>query len=146
MSRSSRDYRYAGAARAINFVPDAVAAALSAHVPRAAFAFLLGSAKDGCVPPTGDLDLAIWYAGAARVTWRLISHTIAVVEQAAPKTVCDLGILNSAGCVYRFEALQGRLLFCRPRCLEAYAGFYAQTCRDYEETMALWQYWRAVAA
>ena len=146
MSLSARDSRYAGAARAVVFSPDAVAEALLTQVPRAAFAFLLGSAKDGCVPAGGDLDLAIWYSGTARATWSLISRTIGVVERAAPKTVCDLGILNSAGCVYRFEALKGRLLLCRPRWLEAYAGFYAQTCREYEETMAAWHAWRSVAA
>jgi len=146
VSRSARESSAAGVARAIAFSPDAIAAALAAQVPRAAFAFLLGSAKDGCVPRGADLDLAIWYAGTARVTWRLIAHTLAVVERAVPKTVCDLGILNSAGCVYRFEALKGRLLFCRPRCLETYAAFYAQTCRAYEESMVAWQYWRASAA
>ena len=129
----------------IAFSPDAVAKELRARIPRAAFAFLIGSAKDGCVPPGGDIDIAVWYAGRARITWPLISKTIACVERVVPKAVCDLGVLNTAGCVYQFEALKGHLLFCRPRLLEAYADFYAQTCRDYEEYMAAWCRWQAVA-
>lgn len=133
MGLGTHDIRCAAAQRTLVFEPRALASELAKQIPRAAFAFLLGSAADGNVRRGSDLDVAVWYSGAASIPWRLLARTIAVVEAAVPGATCDLGVLNKAGYVYRFEALKGRLLFCRPRCVEVYTEFYTRTCRQYEE-------------
>ncbi|TVQ21971.1 MAG: hypothetical protein EA383_16235 [Spirochaetaceae bacterium] len=55
----------------------------------------------------------------------------AVCERVVPGVRADIGILNSAGVVYRYESLNGRLLVNRDP--EAYAAFFSLTCRMYEE-------------
>ena len=54
----------------------------------------------------------------------------ALVADADP----DIGILNGAEPIYRFEALKGRLLFCRDE--ERYLDFFSLTCREYESQIA----------
>ena len=50
---------------------------------------------------------------------------------------CDLGTLNGAEPVYRYEALKGKLLFVRDR--ERWLQFYSRTCRQYESQMFHYQ-------
>lgn len=57
----------------------------------------------------------------------------AVCERIVPGVRADIGILNSAGVVYRYESLKGRLFVNRDP--DAYAGFFSLTCRMYEEQM-----------
>ena len=45
----------------------------------------------------------------------------------------EIGFLNDAEPVYRFEALKGRLLFTRDR--NEYLSFFALTCREYESQL-----------
>lgn len=137
MGVSARDDHFMAAARDIPFALSTLADTLSIEVARVGFAFILGSATDGCVARGGDLDVAVWYSDAQPIDWPLLSRTIGAVEKAVPGAPCDLGVLNSAGCVYRFETLQGRLLFCRAEHLCAYATFYSVTCREYEDYMMM---------
>jgi hypothetical protein len=49
----------------------------------------------------------------------------------------DLVVLNAAAPILRFEAVSGRLLFCRNATQRA--AFVALTAREYEESMAMVQ-------
>jgi hypothetical protein len=53
----------------------------------------------------------------------------------------DLVVLNAAAPILRFEAVSGRLLFCRDATQRA--AFVSLTAREYEESMAMVQ--RALA-
>ncbi len=59
---------------------------------------------------------------------------MSAVSEIVPGIECDIGILNNAEPVYRFEALRGKLLFARD--YEAYLKFYSLTCREYESQLA----------
>ena len=52
----------------------------------------------------------------------------------APRAEADVGFLNRAEPVYRFEALKGKVLFCRDQ--ETYVKFFSLTCREYESQIA----------
>ena len=56
------------------------------------------------------------------------------MSERAPGAYCDIGFLNHAEPVYRFEALRGRLLFTRN--VETYLRFFSLTCREYESQLA----------
>lgn len=130
---------------------DRLASALQTELPRVVFAYLHGSAAAGVVPPHSDLDIALYveravldsgHADAAGAT--STTHTTQpldtiyaavnrVVESLAPGARCDIGILNTAEPVFRFEVLKGRLLFCRDQ--EQWLHFYSFTCRQYESRL-----------
>ncbi len=118
---------------AIRFSIERLAAEVTARCPELAFAYLLGSAQNGVVDRGADLDLAAYFLNGAPTDWASVSAVLAVVEAACPGAECDLGILNTAGPVFRFQALQGVRLFVRDACWEAYAAFYSLTCREYED-------------
>lgn len=101
------------------------------------FAYLIGSARNGIVPAGGDLDLAVFFDRNTPMSWDIISGIMKTVEEQYPGTECDPGILNTAGCVYRFEALKGVLLFVREANRDEYTEFYSMTCREYEDWLAL---------
>ncbi len=100
--------------------------------PEIIFAFLHGSAKDGTVKENSDIDIAIYLNQKSG----LDSYTkiIDIVEKNVPGAQADIGILNSADPIYRFEALKGKMLFCRNK--EKYTGFFSLTCREYEDQIA----------
>ena len=100
--------------------------------PDVVFALLHGSAKEGCVSEGSDIDIAMFAAGAT--TLDLLQRAQNAVASVAPGAEPDIGILNRAEPVYRFEALKGTLLFCREQ--EAYLKFFSLTCREYESQMA----------
>lgn len=99
------------------------------------FAFIFGSAKDGSIRPGGDVDIAVWIDDPKK-KMDVIPRLTGTVEAIAPGALCDLVFLNEAGSQLAFEALQGCLLFVREEAMDLYSGFYAQTCRDYEDTTA----------
>lgn len=93
----------------------------------------MGSAKDGVVGPNSDLDLALFLLTAPSLTlYETVGRIVASHVGAGIRA--DIGILNQAEPVYRFEALKGRLLFCRDE--ERWLDFYSVTCRLYEHQMA----------
>lgn len=106
---------------------------LELSLPQAAFIYLFGSSVDGIVKPGSDIDIAVYFAG--NIDLDLIDNTVRIIEQAVPGAECDLTVLNSAGVVVAFEALQGRVLFFREENIEKYASFYSSVCMRYEETI-----------
>jgi len=110
---------------------DALRRALEDAVPEALFAYVLGSASSqGVVPPHSDLDIAFFLAGERRPELSFYSRVVEACESVVGPVRCDLGVLNRAEPVYCFEALKGKLLFCRDR--ESWARFYSRACREYE--------------
>jgi len=119
--------------RPVCFQPDALADDLRATLPEVVFALLHGSARDGVVPPHADLDLAIYLTAPARASLELFNRITTACIPHVGQIRCDVGILNHAESVFRFEALKGRLLFARDQ--EAWLRFYSITCREYEHQL-----------
>lgn len=133
MSLSKRE---AKSNRETHFDPEVLAKVLRDGCPELQFALLLGSARDGVIPPGGDLDLAVALDGP--LDFKLRNRLAELVRTLIPEADLDLGYFNRAEPVYRFEALKGRLLFARDP--DVYAGHFSQTCREYERQM--WDYLR----
>jgi len=141
---------------------DRLAAALEAELPQVVFAYLHGSAAwpssddreavsrpgpaagSGVVPAHSDLDVALFVdpvildAGgeegdAAYSLPDVYVSAAKAAESVAPGVRCDIGILNGAEPVFRFEVLKGQLLFCRDQ--EQWLRFYSLTCREYESRL-----------
>ncbi len=119
----------------MKFDADKLGQMIEAGCPEVCFALLHGSAKEGDVRPGGDIDIALYMGG--RATLETFGQVIEIVSELVPGVKCDPGVLNGAEPVYRFEALKGRLLFCRDQ--ERYLGFFSLTCREYESQMADYQ-------
>jgi predicted nucleotidyltransferase len=115
----------------VTFDPCQLAARLEKDLPSAGFCLLLGSAAAGKVAEGSDLDLAFYLTEP--VTLDFYAKVSAIVDKHVPEVRCDIGILNKADPVFRFEALKGKLLFTRSR--ELYASFFSLTCREYESQM-----------
>ena len=113
------------------FDPEAFGTALREGCPEVVFALLLGSARDGRVPPGGDVDLAVGLECA--FTLELADRITAIAQGVVPGCEIDLGCFDGAEPVYRFEALKGRLLFARD--MDRFLDAYSLTCREYESQM-----------
>ncbi|MEA2013069.1 MAG: nucleotidyltransferase domain-containing protein [Verrucomicrobiota bacterium] len=106
---------------------------LKKEFPSILFAFLYGStAQNGCLKNASDIDVAVYlnktldidlYARISEVVAKGIGN---ILEP-------DIGILNNADPIYRFEVLKGQLLFSRD--MEFYYSFFSLTCREYESQM-----------
>jgi len=109
-----------------------IASEIEDKCPEIIFAFLHGSAKEGTVKKNSDIDIAIYLHQKAD----LDSYTkiIDIVEKNIPYAQADIGILNNADPIYRFEALKGKMLFCKDK--EKYAEVFSLTCREYEDQIA----------
>jgi predicted nucleotidyltransferase len=106
--------------------------ALRDGVAEIEFALLMGSAKDGVVKPHSDIDVALYLRGP--VTSGFYSKVEELVVKNIGQSVrVDIGLLNRADPVYRFEALKGRLLFFRNE--EIWLSFYSLACREFETQM-----------
>jgi len=91
----------------------------------------VGSAARGVILAHGDLDLAVYCAEPLSLQQRIaVTGSVSDLHQGVR---CDLGILNRAEPVFRFESLKGRLLFARDE--ETWLRFYSTTCREYESQM-----------
>ena len=97
----------------------------------AAWAF--GSAKDGVVRDGGDLDIALLLTHYPSLAERLA--LMCDLQAVFPMVEVDTVVLNGANSVLRFEAVSGRVLFCRDR--NQQAAFVSLTAREYEDDMAL---------
>jgi predicted nucleotidyltransferase len=115
----------------INFSVAALADAVREVSADVMFAYLLGSARTGVVKAYSDLDIAVYLSGAVR--WEMYEEIQGAVSRVVGDVRCDLGILNRAEPVYRYEALKGRLLFTRDE--ETWIRFYSVTCREYEHQL-----------
>jgi predicted nucleotidyltransferase len=124
---------------------DRLAAALEAELSQVVFAYLHGSAAgSGVVPAHSDLDVALFVdpvildaegegGDAAYSLPDVYVSAAKAAESVAPGVRCDIGILNGAEPVFRFEVLKGQLLFCRDQ--EQWLRFYSLTCREYESRL-----------
>jgi predicted nucleotidyltransferase len=115
----------------VYFDPDRLAAVLKEKLPAVDFCFLMGSAVRGAVKAHSDLDLAFYLSEPS--SFRFYNEVMDVVRSVVPDVRCDIGVLNSAEPVYRYEALKGKLLFTRDQ--EQYLAFFSKTCREYESQM-----------
>ena len=106
----------------------ALSKALQTACPQVTFALLHGSAKDGEAKEGSDIDIALYIDG--KPTFEILRKAMDAVYELGPQAKPDVGILNNAEPVYRFEALKGKLLFGRDRA--KYAEFFSLTCREYE--------------
>jgi predicted nucleotidyltransferase len=107
-----------------------MSAAFANDVPDAVFAYLHGSTAESCVvPPHGDIDIAVFLSpnGDRENTFTKI---LDICEKIVPGVRCDIGFLNNADPIYRYEVLKGRLLICRDQ--ELWLRFYSLACREYE--------------
>jgi uncharacterized protein len=105
--------------------------ALESACPQADFALLHGSAKDGELKKGSDIDVALFLN--CKPSTEIYMSAIKAVHEVCPDAEADIGILNNAEPVYRFEALKGKLLFNRN--MEKYLDFFSLTCREYESQM-----------
>ncbi len=108
-----------------------LALALKKGLPSVEFCLLMGSSVNGTVGENSDLDLAFYLSEA--FTLDFYTKVTEIVEIILPSVCCDIGILNRAEPIFRFEALKGKLLFVRNQ--ELYTAFFSLTCREYESQM-----------
>ena len=112
-----------------------MADAIDSKCPEVVFALLHGSAKEGRVNPGSDIDIALYIEG--KPTIELYCRATDAVSKICPSAEFDIGILNNAEPVFRFEALKGKLLFNKD--MEKYLRFFSLTCREYETQIADYQ-------
>ena len=123
MSLSKREFKIEG--EAVVFDPMALGDWL------VDFVLLMGSGRDGRIPPGGDLDLAIGMRG--RLTFELRGRIAKVAGRLASEVDVDVGRFDGTEPVYRFEALKGRLLFTRDEA--RFQDAFSLACREYESQM-----------
>ena len=110
---------------------DGITRLLETGYPQVDFALIVGSAARGVICAHGDLDLAVHCTEPLSLQQRIaVMGSVSDLHQGVR---CDLGILNHAEPVFRFESLKGRLLFARDE--ETWLRFYSITCREYESQM-----------
>ena len=100
----------------------------------AAWAF--GSAQTGQVRDGGDVDIGILVE--TKPSFDELLTLLGRLQELLQFEDIDLVVLNEANPILRFEALSGKSLFCRD--LSRRAEFASLTAREYEESMALWEW------
>jgi len=100
--------------------------------PNVVLAWAFGSARDGQVRSGGDLDVAVLFATAPGLDE--LADLRADLQQLLGHEEVDLVVLNRAPSILAFEAVSGRLLYCRDR--DAQAAFVSLTARQYEDDVA----------
>lgn len=115
----------------LHFDPETLSTSIQEKFTEVVFAYLLGSAFPGNVQPYSDLDLAVYLEKKPDLSF--YTELQQLCTQVVGPVRCDVGILNDADPVYRFEALKGHLLFTRDR--EKWLTFYSRTCREYEHQL-----------
>ena len=108
---------------------------LEEQFPDVLFAYIFGSAQSGVIRSGGDVDVAVWIRDI-RNRIELLPGLVGLLESHSNGASCDLVFLNEAGDQLSFEVLQGKRLFIRPEAIDLHAGFYSQTCREYEDRLA----------
>ncbi|MEW5959546.1 MAG: nucleotidyltransferase domain-containing protein [Chloroflexota bacterium] len=94
-----------------------------------------GSAQGGWVNPGSDIDLGLLLASRPTLDEQL--NLLARLQAVLRFENIDLVILNEANPILRFEAVSGRLLFCRDR--DRLAEFVSLTAREYEDEVMFWR-------
>jgi len=106
-----------------------------AAVPQVMAAWGFGSAQHGIVQPGSDLDIGILWSELP--TLEKLADLRSDLQAALQFDDIDLVLLNQASPVVRFEAVCGRLIFCR--CTTQRVAFVSLTAREYEDSMAMIQ-------
>lgn len=109
-----------------------LAAQVLSTCPRVVAAWAFGSARGGDVRPGGDVDVGVLFSGEASLDE--LAELRADLQQRLRQDDVDLVILNRASSILSFEALSGRLIFCRDEA--ATAAFASLTAREYEDDVA----------
>lgn len=124
----------------VAFDRDRLGGVLESELPDVVFAYVHGSAaQTGVVAPHSDLDIAlfvepsVFVAANVDATYEILHAVERMGDDLVPGVRCDVGFLNDAEPVFRFEVLKGRLLFCRDP--ERWLRFYSITCREYESQL-----------
>jgi len=116
----------------VPFSAEKLAEGIRENMPEVVFACIFGSSlRDYIVKAYSDLDIALYLS--EKPSLRFYSKVQDICEEYVGPVRCDVGILNNAEPVYRFEAIKGELLFTRDQ--EAWLRFYSVTCREYEWQM-----------
>ena len=100
--------------------------------PNVIATWAFGSAQGGRIRKGGDLDIGILFKAAPSLDE--LAELRSDLQQALQFDEIDLVVLNQANPLLRFEALSGRLLFCRD--LVSRADFASLTAREYEDEIA----------
>jgi predicted nucleotidyltransferase len=111
-----------------------------ASEPKVIAAWGFGSSQGGTIRPGSDLDIGILWAEPP--SFARLADVRAALQVALQFDDIDLVSLNQASPVVRFEAVCGRLIFCRST--EQRVAFVSLTAREYEDCIAMIQ--RAMAA
>jgi predicted nucleotidyltransferase len=106
-----------------------------ATAPGVIAAWVFGSAQRGLVNPGSDIDIGVLFAAKPSLDEQLDLATH--LQQALPVAEVDLVVLNEANPILCFEAISGRLLFCRDAGRRA--AFASLTAHEYQDAMAFWQ-------
>jgi predicted nucleotidyltransferase len=115
------------------------AARVLACMPKVLAAWVFGSAQEGRIHAGSDLDIGVLFVTTPALDE--LADLRADVQEAVQFDNIDLVVLNAASPILRFEAVSGRLLFCRDAARRV--AFVSLTAREYEESMAMVQ--RALA-
>ena len=113
----------------VNF--SALKDALKQKVPEIIFACVPGSAATSVIKPYSDFDLAVFTS--VKPDFDLYQKIQDTCLDVIGQVRIDLGFLNNAEPVYRYEALKGKLLYTNNE--EEWLRFYSLTCREYETQM-----------
>ena len=108
---------------------------LKISFPQILFAYLFGSASEGKLSASSDIDVAV-YLQKGMKSAELIAGIIGTVEEVMEEYSCDLLILNDAGTLIAMETLKGKILFIRESSRDDHAEFYSLTCRMFEDQTA----------
>ena len=100
--------------------------------PQIISVWLFGSAQDGELREDADLDLALLFN--TQPTLDELASIRADLQESLQIEEIDLTSLNDADSVLAFQAVSGRLIFCRN--LEKKVDFVSLTAREYEDAMA----------
>jgi len=97
--------------------------------------WVFGSAQAGQVPEGSDLDIALLVE--QQLTFAEWLEILGHLQARLQFDDIDLVVLNEANPILRFEAVSGKLLFCRD--WQQMAAFVSLTAREYEDEMAQWR-------
>ena len=91
-----------------------------------------GSAKDGIVAQSSDLDIAVLFSSLPDIDQ--LAELRADLQDVFDFDSIDLMILNSASVISSMEAVSGEILFCRDH--NKRAEFVSLIARQYDDDMA----------
>ena len=104
-----------------------------ASFPTIVAAWVFGSAQNGIIRPTADVDVGVLWQKKPPLDDLLTLHMR--LQDTLHHDNIDLITLNGASVILRFEAISGRAVYCRDAGERAI--FASLTAREYEDEMAM---------